>query len=443
MKGLNHSLLLLGLAGLLTVPASAKTVSPDEALGRVQTATEVSGKLKAARSQMRLAEQVRVDATAQPSVYVFAPERGNGYIVTPADDAFPAVLGYSENGSFDPNDNNPGLRWLLDTYARNINAIVSGDVPDETGDVADATPAYSESWTAIEPLVKSKWNQTAPYNNLVPTITATGTTHAYSGCVPTALSQIMYYHKYPAVGTGTHSYTYTRTDGSTNTLSIDFSEYPFEWDKMLDTYTTGNYTDEQAEAVAKLMYACGVAVEASYENGGTGAQTIKDITALTEYFGYSKSMRFTYRDYTASEREFEEIVYNSLAQKLPVIYSGASDSGGHSFICDGYDKDGYFHINWGWAGSSDGYFLLFMLNPSDQGAGGSGAGYNDRQLVITGIRPAVEGETAKLQDPYLYYKGDFTFGTYEKPGKTTKENCFNVVNNGECQGFYNVGPLNF
>lgn len=440
MKGLNHSLLLLGLAGVLAMPATAKTVTPDEALGRVRTATNVSGKMKAARSQMKLVEQVRVDATAQPSVYVFTAERGNGYIVAPADDAFPAVLGYSDNGTFDPNDNNPGFRWLLDTYARNINAIVSGDVPASIGDVTDDTPAYSESWTPIEPLIKSKWDQSAPYNNLVPTITATGTARAYSGCVATALAQVMYYHKYPAVGTGTHSYTYTRTDGTTNTLSIDFSEYTFEWDKMLDTYTAGNYTDEQAEAVAKLMYACGVAVEASYVSGGTGAQTIKDINALTTYFGYSKSMRFTYRDYTDTEREFEEVVYKSLADKLPVIYSGASDAGGHSFVCDGYSTGGYFHINWGWSGSSDGYFLLFMLNPDDQGAGGSGAGYNDRQMVITGIRPAVEGETAEPQDPFLYYKGDFIFGTYEKPGKTTKENCFTVVNNGVCQGFYNVGP---
>lgn len=124
-------------------------------------------------------------------------------------------------------------------------------------------------------------------------------------------------------------------------MSGDLSTLPFDWDNMITSYT-GSYTTEQGEAVSKLMYACGLAVNASYRSTTTNAKTIKCVSALCDNFGYSKDICYWYRNYIPSTEEWENLVYGSLENKRPVIYRGGSDNGGHCFICDGY-KDGLFH----------------------------------------------------------------------------------------------------
>lgn len=432
-------LLVMGCAfSFATGNLEAKKISPQEALQRISASQETPKRLKSGVSRLVLGHTVMTESTDEEAVYVFNRYNSKGYLVVSADDEFPAVLGYSDSGSFDSETMPPALKWWLSEYAREIESFrsVEGDMSLQT------ESASSMEKTPIEPLIKSQWNQDAPYNNLCPPVKNGAAELSATGCVATAMAQIMYYHKWPETGKGSYSYEYTMTDKTKNNLSLDFSQVRFDWGNMLDRYDEGSYNDEQAKAVAELMYACGVSVEASYAKS-TSANTVKDVVALCEYFGYSKEMRYLYREYTRSSIEWENVIYESLSKKSPVIYSGASDAGGHSFICDGYSGDGYYHFNWGWAGSSDGYFLLHLLNPSDQGIGGSGAGYNDRQLIIYNIHPAKEGETADYEPGYMGYKGDFSFGTYVKSSDgSTKDNCFHVNDHGTCTGFYNKSPYN-
>lgn len=380
---------------------------------------------------MKLVKAVASEKTNEEAVYLFNSADGNGFMVLSADDRFPAVLGYSETGSVSNSDENPAFAAWIEQYAAYIG---SAEAP-EIADGAEGTPK-----AAISPMIETKWAQRAPFYNLTPIDQSTNK-QSLSGCVATALSQIMYYHKYPAVGTGTISYSYTYTSGSTSytqPMEGDLSTMPFDWNNMIPDYT-GEYTTEQGDAVATLMYACGLAVNATYRSSTTGAKTIKDVTALCENFGYSKDIKYYYRNYTRSTEEWIDLLYNSLASGWPVIYRGGSDSGGHSFICDGYDGEGLFHINWGWAGLSDGYFSLETLNPSDQGDGSEEGGYNQGQMMITNIHPPVEGETCEYQTGIMGFKGDLCFGTYVK-GSTTKDNIFYVDNYGTMAGFYNKSP---
>lgn len=420
--------------------AEAKKLTSDQALKRAFENPSMKMRAKS-QVQPRLAYTVNTTSDEE-AVYVFNKGDRNGYLVISADDEFPAVLGYADSGTFSEADMAPALRWWLGEYAAKIAASRNSSSNTDKADASEDGRILHSEWEPIAPLLTSKWNQSAPYNLKCPTDTKTGTKRSVTGCVATALAQLMYYHKWPAKGTGTHTYKYTRSDKTENTITIDFSEYTFDWDNMLDEYVSGKYTDPQGEAVANLMYACGAGVDMKYSSSASSAQTIADITALTTYFDYSKDMRFKYRDATSFSGDWEAAIYESLKNKRPVIYSGASDSGGHSFICDGYDEDGYFHFNWGWAGSSDGYYRVDLLNPSEQGIGGSGAGYNARQMVILNIHPAAADDKGTPQRAYMGYKGDFSYGTYQKEGKDPAENVWYVDEYGTPTGFYNKAPYN-
>ena len=408
---------MAALAFSASAPLDAKTLTPEEALARINSGRRMPSKIQ--KSNLVLSKTIMTKESNEEALYIFDDSKGNGFVVLSADDNFPAVVGYSERGTSLTGNVNAGLEWLLGEYAAQVEYARENNVS-----VVLTRGEGDDDKAPIEPLVKSKWDQNAPYYNNAPALKPTISNHSAAGCVAVALAQVMNYYKYPAVGTGTGSATW---DGGT--ITEDLSTYPFDWNNILDTYEKGQYTEEQGKAVADLVYACGLAVNSTYART-TLAKTITDVTALCENFGYSKNLRYHYRDYVSTQAEWEDIVYGSLSRQCPVIYAGGDESGGgHSFVCDGYQGDGYFHINWGWGGDSDGYYLLNLLNPSDQGTGGTAAGYNDRQYVITDIRPAAEGETAEYQPAIFYYRGDFVFNN----GKT-----FN--GDGSSKGFYSRSP---
>lgn len=251
----------------------------------------------------------------------------------------------------------------------------------------------------IAPLVKTQWNQGSPYNNYCPIYNGS---RSVTGCVATAMAQVMKYYNYPAKGTGSHSYT-------TKTLkisqSMDFSSTSFRWTSMADSYGSFSSTS-QKNAVATLMHACGVSVDMDYTPNESGAPSMNVASALANYFGYDKGVRYLMRDYYGMA-EWEDLVYNQLTEFGPVQYSGSNTSAGHSFVCDGYSADGYFHFNWGWGGMSDGYFLLTALDPTSQGIGGSTAGYNSGQDIIANVAKSGEG---KMYEQMLI-DGDFKIDT--------------------------------
>lgn len=323
------------------------------------------------------------------AIYVFTRPASEGFIVAPADDRAPALLGYGETNLTDENGNiAPGMTYWLDQLARQVEY---GASHKKSRRIAKARPERE----AITPLCKTLWDQDTPYNNLCPEDNGE---LSVTGCVATAMSQAMKYHNWPETGEGSIAYDWNGT-----TLSLDFSGQTFKWSRMLETYTD-HADEEQCNAVAELMRAAGYSVEMEYSSYASSARSLTIAPALGNHFRYDKSsLRFIYRDHY-SLYDWEEIIYKSLQEDGPVIYDGQSYDGGHSYICDGYSSDGYFHFNWGWGGISDGYFLLDALDPLEQGIGGAAAGFNFMQDAIIGIRPDRTGTSQWEHAVMAYYE---------------------------------------
>lgn len=390
MKKTRFGLLVLSLS--LLAGANARTLTPAEALQRSGGDVRLRGVVSGLKQSHLV--YTEITETGSPAVYVFDKSGGNGCVFLSADDIAYPVLGYTD-GSFNPQDMSPALKWWLGEYARQI------QYAQDNGIKSDVKSAIYDSWAPITPMIKSKWGQDAPYNNDCPSV---NNRKCPTGCVATAMAQVMNYFKYPEVGTGRLS---VMTNGVTSSMTLD--NYPFDWDNMLDTYLSGQYNDVQAQAVATLMKACGYSVQMNYSVGGSGTQSAYISEALRKNFNYDAGVSYECRiSYSASE--WESKVYESLKSGSPVIYNGQDpNQGGHSFVCDGYDKDGYFHINWGWGGTSDGYYSLNALNPEALGTGGgSGGGFNFTQDAIFNIKKPEGGVSPETGTPLLTVAGALT-----------------------------------
>lgn len=362
------SLLALGSIGTI----AAAPVSPEEALLRLEK-TNVR-QVRSDSQPPRLIE-TKFDESNKPVMYIFSYSGENGFMILSADDAVAPLLGYSETGKFGGEDNSPSFESWLSFYTAQIS-----DLRDAPKYVATATRA--DEWAAISPMIKSEWGQTTPYNNECPLI---GNRRAATGCVATAMAQVMRYWKYPASGKGSITYKSPNVSGD---LFIDFEATEFDWGSMQDFYRL-TYSDKAAKAVATLMKACGYSVKMTYDAFESGAYS-KDIpAAFYNHLGYDSGVSRKLRSAYDTQDAWNKMIYDELASVGPVIYNGQSPYGGHSFVCDGYDGKGYFHINWGWSGLSNGYFLLNELNPSEVGTGGHTGGYTGSQEVVVGIMPPV------------------------------------------------------
>lgn len=365
------------MAALLggTIAASARTLSPAEALARL----DAPGAAQKAPARVKTAPRLVYTANTSlgdAAVYVFdSPRAGDGFMILSADDCAAPMLGYADNGSLDPANMPPQLKWWLEEYARQIEFMSKKGF-------SSAARAPRTDRPAIAPQIKTDWDQGAPYNQSCPTY---GPEATYTGCVATSMAQVMNYWQYPERGQGKVSYECT---GVQKRLSIDFSLRAFDWANMLPTYIDNNWTEAQAAAVAYLMKACGYAVKMDYGVDSSGALAMNISNALVKYFNYDGNIDYQLRA-THSYTEWETLIYENLRDVGPILYGGASYiGGGHSFICDGYDGNGFFHFNWGWTGMSNGYFSLDALDPYALGAGGGmGGGYNFTQDAVLGIQP--------------------------------------------------------
>lgn len=367
---------------------SAAPLTPEQALNRLKSST--AAKRVVGNTTFELAHTEKLNNQD----YLFVFNRNNdGFIIASADDRMPALLGYSDNGAFDMATASPELKWWLGQYAvqasQSLNSIVSP--------LADEGSADS-SREEIPVLIKTKWNQGAPFNNACPEDDGG---KCVTGCVATAMAQVIKYHGYPSQGKGSHTY-----DWNDGTLSYDYENAVFDFSNMLDEYGS-DATEVERAAVANLMHACGVGVNMSYTSKESGAQDLNVAYALQEFFNYSSDIRYLDRE-LFSDNDWEDIVYEELKAGRPVIYGGHTKSNsGHEFICDGY-KDGFFHINWGWGGMSDGYFSLSVLDPAEQGIGGAQSesenGFTESQAIICGIHPKEEGDL-RSSNPFFATDG--------------------------------------
>lgn len=324
----------------------------------------------------------------QTHFYVFANPKSTGFVIVSADDSIIPILGYSEDCDFDIDNIPDNLKYWIAVYQQQIKeAIQKGLVCNKI---------LNQNRTSIEPLIKAKWSQGYPFFNMCPTKNGMQT---YTGCIATAMAQLMYYHKWPERGNSSHFYLW----GNGQTLSLDFSSITYQWNKMMNVYTDAA-SEENKNAVAELMYSCGVSVEMNYGTSGSSADHNLIANALTDYFGYDVGMLQLNRDYYL-QSEWENIIYEELQCGRPVLYRGSTyNNEGHEFVCDGYEN-GYFHINWGWGGSCDGYFVLTALNPPSDDNHFELEGFNFEQAIVIGIKPNSADSKAK---PYMYTNGNFS-----------------------------------
>lgn len=379
---MNRHLTSLIALGAFVFSANCAQLTPEEAINRLVSEGGVTRKV-VSTGKLKLAYTASTGDINQ--FYVFSNPGEKGFSIVAADDCVAPLLGYSAESSFEPADMPDNMKAWLEGYQRQIDwAIANGMTTTRT--------AAKVKRDDISPLIQTRWDQSDPYNLLCPTYG--DNVKCASGCVATAMAQIMNYHEWPEKGKGSNSYSCYNPSISTNfgTLAMNFANTTFDWANMTDRYNSSS-TEAQKNAVATLMYACGISVNMIY-GPSSGAQSTKGAAAFVNYFDYDKGTTYYLRDYFSGS-EWEKMIYDELAAKRPVMYDGVTGNNeGHEFVCDGY-SDGYFHINWGWGGMSDGYFLLSALDPGMQGTGGGSSGFNFLQGATLGIQKPVAGSVNK------------------------------------------------
>lgn len=282
-----------------------------------------------------------------------------GYVIVANDDNFSPVLGYSE-ASFSLDNIPPAMQWWLNA----VNEALKNNLKSMKRPVTGLSVKDNKYPESVDVLMTTEWDQSEPFNSVI--AQELGDNYL-TGCVATAMAQVMKYHNYPISGEGYKSYMCMPSGGSPVQLNVDFEATTYDWNNMLDFYNPrfGNYTDEQANAVGTLMFHCGVAVDMSYGLDASGSHNYSAAAALSDYFKYST--KYYYRDIYSTE-EWMDVLYNELANKRPVLYGGSTpDNFGHSFVIDGYDSRGLVHVNWGWSGAGTAYCDVAVLN-SGQGS---------------------------------------------------------------------------
>lgn len=307
---------------------------------------------------------------------------GGGFAIISNDENCPAVLAYSPQGEFDEENGNPGFKWWL----RSINKAMLRETtkPDATRFARSVAPLISTKWGQDEP-----FRYMCPFMNYEPDLSRYGiyipdSTHNAVGCGPAAMAQLMNYYQHPKRGTGSRSVT-VRYDQADVVLSVDFGATAYDWDNMLDDYS-GEYTQEQGQAVAQLCYHAAVAAQAKWSSLGGATFDENIVKALIEHFGYNDTAHVINRP-LYDEPTWMEMIYGMLSAGQPILYSGKDinfEVGilvGHNFIIDGYDENGLVHVNWGWQGRQDGYYDIATLSVGK-------LSFDDWQGMYVGLYPS-------------------------------------------------------
>lgn len=326
--------------------------------------------------QVAPAKNLRSDKTNNAPYYAFNLEQG--YVIVSGDDEMTELVGYAENGFFDAENVPPQMQLWLDGYAEYVAAVQSGKAKARKILLSDSPSVV------VEPLVTTKWNQDAPFNNFAPEYTDdnNNTQRCATGCAATAMAQIMKFHNWPEQGVGHYSYEHQSFD----TISSNFSEHVYDWTNMIDRYNNGEYSSEQADAVALLMKDCGVSLNMNY-GPVSGASIYSYYPAFKNYFRYSSR---TVNRSGCETAEFTKIITDELQEGRPIIYCGTGEDGGHAFVVDGYDTNYFLHVNWGWGGYSDGYFDMNYMDPTGLGIGGGSGAFKWNQGIVL-ARPLKDG----------------------------------------------------
>lgn len=390
-------LLILTLTLMVALIMKAGNVTPEEALQKAENFLQNKYSTHRASGTFPTLTMTRPIS----GLYVFNVGKNDGFIIVSPDDSTVEILGYSNSGQINPDNIPDNMRAWLQGYADEIAWAKERQTTDNGNRHTAKAPRRADR-TDVEPLLQTHWTQSGTFAAKC----IFDDTQTVTGCVATAMAQVMYYHqwpnviidKIPAYTTATKGYDVAAIPAGT---VIDWNNILQEYEIYLEEgeqYGTlpPNHTTEQANAVAELLHYCGASVSMDYTSNSSGAQSAEIPFALFHYFNYNQTAQFLNRD-SYSADDWDEIIYHEVKNGRPVLYGGQSSGGGHEFVCDGYNTDGTFHINWGWQGMSNGYFVLSALDPDQQGIGGSSStdGYNSQQDVVIGIqKPDATGEVS-------------------------------------------------
>ena len=373
--------IVLALMLAMSLPMTAERVTPEIARKVASTFLNNNGAKSAQLTDLS-------KEAGFPNLYIFTTE--SSFVVMAADDCAQPILGYSFENTFVADDMPDNMRWWLQQYSDEIqwgieNGIRSDkSTADEWKKLQEGKGSKDTPAVIVGPLIATRWGQDAPYNNLCPYNESAGK-RAVTGCVATAMAQVMKYWNYPEQGVGSNTYT-PADHPEYGEQSANFGETTYDWANMTNTYGSSS-TQAQKDAVATLMYHCGVSVNMDYDYSqantnhvGSGAPTAMVPESLKTYFKYSPSATYKYKDDFTND-QWIALLQHELDENRPVLYAGryvtSTGGGGHAFVCDGYRSDGKFHFNWGWNGSRDSYFAIGALNP---GGGNTGSGQGTYNL---------------------------------------------------------------
>lgn len=352
---------------------------------------------------------------SQQSYYVFPNANSKGFTIVSGDDRLPEIVGYSSQGSYDENNLPEGFISFMEAYQNLYNKVNLGDA-EALKNLAEIKAwrnkknASAASTSAVAPLLGNiEWDQTSPYNNMCPKYDSVHV--AATGCVATAMAQVMAYYKYPKQLKADIPGYVNRWNGIPMEIpTITREEGIYDWDNMLPKYNKeANATQQQKDAVAKLMYHCGAAVRMSY---GPESGAAVSSSKLAKYFGYDADLMMDLSRSSFTLDKWMQIIDTELAAGRPVLYGGQSSENGHQFICDGKDENGLYHINWGWSGNQNAYFDLSILNPEKGGTGSGSAadGFNRYCTMTIGIAPdngVVDAPLAQIPSISVLYDADY------------------------------------
>ena len=480
MKLSIHKLLAVGLFALsLALPANA---GPVDAFRAAETARAFFQNDRSAVRRMAPIRQVDFYDTpltkagnTAPAFHIFNRE-GGGFVIIAGDDACKPILAYSFENSFGTGESMPeGIRDWLNDFEEQVSLVrTEGVRPAEAAEAREA-------WTAVLartkaggflPAVKYNtpvWTQTEPFNNLTP---MSGDKHAVIGCVPLAMGMIMRFFSYPSAGTGSlPSYSYELDGGTLCSIEGFDLGHPYDWDHIKYDYRDG-YTEEEAAAVARLVYDCGVAVQAKFAES-TSANTQTMASCAVNHFGFDPGAYY-YKRALFSDAQWLDMLKGDL-QDHPVLYSARRDGGGHAFLVDGYDESGNVSVNWGWGGNSNGYYALSAFTPSTsrqyiyshaavfglvpkQGSGGQTKEYLYYQsgtassgTVYNGLTPSGTirpGQAFTMQVGFLYnggiqsFEGQYFLALTDSDGEVIEEICtirdIEAIKTGSGRGYTNI-----
>ena len=381
---------------------TAKTVATNFFLSRISQSKQARVKsLSAQKIEIELVHQEFDDSVAlnnqcnkDPYYYVYNVKNNNGFIIVSADDAVTPILGYAFEGKYDSINQPPAFIEWMNNFKKQLKSIkitnskVLSHVKSEWSKIITANTMTNETTsTEVAPLLTTTWSQGCYYNSFCPEAAKGDCGNVPVGCEAVAMAQIINYWKYPNACNDIPGYT------SYYGWMPDINSTIYNWANMVDNLTDST-SETKVNAVAELLYHCGVAVQMDYRVEGSGAVSSDAAKALCKYFNYSSSLQYKGKS-SYSTLEWKSLLNNELNHGRPLYYDGHAGSSGHAFVCDGYQNLDYYHFNWGWEGRCDGYFYIDNLNPG-------GSAYNNSQGAIIGIStvslPVIDNYNYEIKD---------------------------------------------